>query len=181
VAAITAPYVARGDFDQEDHLVPRSSFADPKLLQAAFREMLRKRKADYFVTLMPNSPELSYDNLLALLKRWDALVNRQLNQAKWSKRPDERVYWFAFTEKLEVNPHWHLLVELDPDATGERLRRTDAFPEIAADAWKKVVRSGTADCQEPYSEKGLNYATKLLSKSKNFERFVLSREFQTDP
>lgn len=100
----------------------------------------------------------------ALLKKWDARVNRRIVGPKWHKRTDERMVWFAFLEKSDVNPHWHLLVSLDHDHLGDsnRRKRTDAFPKVADQVWQDLLARGSVDVQE-VKDTGVNrYVTKSL-------------------
>jgi hypothetical protein len=60
-----------------------------------------------------NEPGAGHERML--LKAWDAGVNRELNGPKWQKRPDRRLLWLAFSEKIEGHLHWRLLVQVDPD------------------------------------------------------------------
>ncbi|WP_322867983.1 hypothetical protein U5922_018235 [Aquicoccus sp. G2-2] len=146
------------------------------------RQELRIKLQDYnfshFITLASNHQPLSYSTMRALLKEWDARVNREINGPKWARRPDERLVWFAFAEKLEVNPHWHLIVEVDPIICApSRADRTQRLPEIGRKHWLKLVRQGSFDCQSVDSSGVINYITKMSAEELHFEKFVVFREF----
>lgn len=149
-----------------------------KRLREEFEKRLNEFKFDYFVTLSSNFGDLRYEQMRGQLKLWDAKCNRYLNQKNWARRPDERLLWFAFVEKLEVNPHWHLLIQID-DCVGNsaRAKRNFRFPMVAAESWRKLMPSGSFDCQPIVSSGALCYSAKDLGNSVNFELFVCSREF----
>lgn len=146
------------------------------------RQELRKKLRDYdftyFITLASNHQPLGYSRMRSLLKEWDARVNREINGPKWAKRPDERLVWFAFPEKIDVNPHWHLIVEVDPYIeSATREDRTQRLPEIAHMHWLSLVRQGSFDCQSVESSGVIGYITKMSAEKSDFEKFVVFREF----
>jgi len=146
------------------------------------RQELRAKLLDYnftyFITLASNHQPLGYSRMRALLKEWDARVNREINGPKWAKRPDERLVWFAFPEKMDVNPHWHLIVEVDPFIeTATRVDRTVRLPEIGHMHWLSLVRQGSFDCQCVESSEVIRYVTKVNANQTHFEKFVVFREF----
>ena len=151
-------------------------------LQRRMRQELRAKLLDYdfthFITLASNHQPLGYPRMRELLKSWDARVNREINGPKWSKRPDERLVWFAFPEKLDVNPHWHMIVQVDPyieNAT--RAARTQRLPEIGQMHWLSLVRQGSFNCQAVESSGVIQYITKMNAEEAHFEKFVVFREF----
>lgn len=146
------------------------------------RQELRTKLLDYdftyFITLASNHQPLGYPRMRALLKEWDARVNREINGPKWAKRPDERLVWFAFPEKMDVNPHWHLIVEVDPlNETTTRADRTARLPEIGHMHWLNLVRQGSFDCQGVDSSDVIRYVSKVNANQTHFEKFVVCREF----
>lgn len=146
-------------------------------LKAELRQWLRGRAHSHFVTLSSNHQNLSYTRIKDLLKGWDARVNRSINGRNWQKRPDERLIWFAFPEKLEANPHWHLLVSVDGWAeTPGRAAKLKDFPSIAETVWMELCRQGSFDVQRIENRKVINYVTKACADPAYFEKFVLSRE-----
>lgn len=147
--------------------------------RAEIRNMLNRVTFSHAITLATNDPMLSASRLLSHLRRWDAIVNRKLNGPKWAKRPDERLLWFAFPEKLDRNPHWHLLAQVDPTIEPHRRsERTEQLPAIAQRSWGLVCPSGSFDCQALDPQPFTWYATKGLLDEENLERFVFSREFE---
>lgn len=146
------------------------------------RRELRNKLLGYdfthFITLASNHQPLGYPRMRSLLKEWDARVNREINGPKWAQRPDERLVWFAFPEKIEVNPHWHLIVEVDPHIEAvARAERTARLPEIGHMHWLSLVRQGSFDCQDVESARVIEYITKMSASETHFEKFVVFREF----
>ena len=151
-------------------------------LRLRMRSELRKKLFSYdfthFITLASNHQPLGYPRMRSLLKEWDARVNREINGRRWTRRPDERLVWFAFPEKIDVNPHWHVIVQVDPDIQSHgRAARTLRLPEIAHMHWLSLVRQGSFDCQSVDSQGVINYITKMISVDRYFENFVVFREF----
>lgn len=149
------------------------------------RRELRNKLLDYdfthFITLASNHQPLGYSRMRDLLKAWDARVNREINGPKWVKRPDERLVWFAFPEKLDVNPHWHMIVQVDPlIENAARAASTERLPEIGHMHWLSLLRQGTFDCQGIESPKVIQYVTKMSAEKTHFEKFVMSREFMNN-
>lgn len=151
-------------------------------LHRRMRQELRTRLLDYdfthFITLASNHQPLGYPRMREVLKAWDARVNREINGRRWAKRPDERLVWFAFPEKLEVNPHWHMIVQVDPDIENEaRAARTERLSEIGHKHWLSLVRQGSFDCQSIESPEVIRYITKMSADNTHFEKFIVFREF----
>lgn len=154
-------------------------------LHRRMRQELRAKLFNYdfthFITLASNHQPLGYTRMRALLKEWDARVNRELNGRKWAKRPDERLVWFAFPEKMDVNPHWHLIVQVDPHIeNAARAARTERLPEIGHMHWHSLVRQGSFDCQSVESSRVIEYITKASAEETHFEKFVVFREFMNN-
>lgn len=155
--------------------MPRSHF---ERMRKELRTKLRDYDFTHFVTLASNHQPLGYQRMRDLLKLWDARVNRELNGPRWQQRPDERLVWFAFPEKMEVNPHWHLMVEVDPEIeTPSRAERTGRLPLIGEKHWLRLVRQGSFDCQPVDSSGVIDYVTKLSAQETHFENFIVFREF----
>lgn len=155
------------------------SFAVRQRMRAELVERLDKMPFTHLVTLTSNHQEWSLPVLRARLKRWDAMVNRALNGARWSSRPDERFIWIGFPEKLEVNAHVHLLAAVDPEASSvNRLARAARLPLFIEQAWIKTVSSGSVQCDTLESGQVEWYVTKELTKECRWEEFILSQEFQ---
>ena len=150
-------------------------------LRDEMRDKLASYHFDWFVTLVLNEPGAGHERMRTLLKAWDAGVNREINGPKWQKRQDQRLLWFAFPEKIEGHPHWHLVVQVDPELeTPERKARAARFPLKANLVWNELCRSGSYDCREVASEGVFSYVTKELTGLENYERFIFWREFMSD-
>ncbi len=150
-------------------------------LRDAMRQMLSDRVWTHFVTLAPNKPYVSIDRVKRLLRAWDAEMNRAIVGSRWTRRPDERINWFAFLEKLGPNPHWHLSLEILPHQVKKletRVVGVDSLAITIERCWRAVARGGTADTQ-PITNAGgaIDYATKQLRREENFANFVSSLEF----
>ncbi|THH34365.1 hypothetical protein E4Z66_18150 [Aliishimia ponticola] len=147
-------------------------------MRAELRDRLKSFDFTYFITLATSHQQFSPSKMRSLLKQWDARVNRSINGPRWARRPDERLIWFAFLEKASVNPHWHLIVEVDPwIIEGGRAQRTSKLPDVSKQHWEKLVPQGTFDCQDVESPAVIDYVTKVVAAEQNFENFILSREF----
>ncbi|MEC8628925.1 MAG: hypothetical protein VXY73_02445 [Pseudomonadota bacterium] len=161
-----------------NYLKPHSYRSQNMRLRNELRQMLKRYEFDYFVTLASNHQQWSYAHLRSLLKQWDAQVNRQINGPKWVKRPDERLVWFAFLEKPDVNPHWHLMVSVDRFIeTPARQDRTDRFPEIAEKHWMDLAPKGSFDCKTVVSSAINDYVTKQLHDEACFDNFTIFSQF----
>lgn len=150
-------------------------------LRAEWREKLRTYKFTHFITLASNHTPLGYPRMRSLLKEWDARVNHEINGSKWAKRPDERLVWFAFPEKIDVNPHWHLVAQVDHGehyiVTQSRADRMKRLDEIGERHWLRLVSKGTFDCQSVDSDGVIGYVTKVTNREELFEKFIIYREF----
>lgn len=147
---------------------------------AEMQSYLRRRHFDFLVTLSTNFSAFSSLQMRSHLKKWDAFCNRALNQRRWHDRPDERLLWLAFPEKDDVNPHWHLLLQMDPwiqNASSARQDRARRFQETAEGIWLKLVPSGSFDCTEIFDKGVVDYVTKALHQPEHIENFICSREF----
>jgi hypothetical protein len=143
--------------------------------KAQMKNFLSRYTFTHFVTLATNDPMISAENMKRLLKTWDAMLNRRLCGKHWSKLHDRRSVWFAYSEKLQVNPHWHLLMAVDEECgRQEELAKIDfRIDQI----WCKLKWSGTTDVQPVTSSGALNYVLKDLSRPENIENFVVWNEF----
>ena len=154
--------------------------SDRKKMRLELQNMLRRYDFTHFITLASNHQPLVYQRMRFLLKRWDARVNREINGPKWAARPDERLIWFAFPEKMGVNPHWHLVAQVDPEIEmPRRAERTKRLPSIGEKHWIKLVPQGSFDCQSIESPEVIRYVTKMSADENHFKKFVLYRELMT--
>lgn len=143
------------------------------------RERLARNRFSHFITLATNDPMVGTWRMRSLLKEWDARVNRFLVGPKWHKRPDERLLWFAFLEKPEANPHWHLLAEVDPQLAEKpaAAARLEEFELQLGNIWRSICATGSADVA-PYRDEGaIFYATKEQTREDLLASFVSHLEF----
>lgn len=114
-----------------------------------------------------------------MLREWDAQINRFLLGPRWHMKPDNRLLWYAFLEKPEAHPHWHLLAEIDPaivPALDEK-GLLDEFARKAEAIWRKVLRSGTARVSDYRDEGAIRDATKMQAREDLLPDFVMHLEF----
>lgn len=53
---------------------------------------------------------ITQENATRALRAWDAAINRKLLGRNWARKHDRHLEYFAFLEKMEEFPHYHLLV-----------------------------------------------------------------------
>lgn len=147
------------------------------------REDLRRRLAhhhfSHFITLSANDPMASRGRMRGMLRRWDAEVNHFMLGPRWQSKPDNRLLWYAFLEKPEAHPHWHLLAEIDPaivPALDEK-GLLDDFAWKAEAIWRKVSRRGTARVVDYRDAGAIRYATKMQAREDLLADFVMHLEF----
>lgn len=139
---------------------------------------LREFEFHYFVTLATNHSSLSEHAMRHRLKKWDAKMNRFLIGSKWVERPDERMVWFAFLEKAHVNPHWHLIVQLDSPQSSGVAHRQSGFEIRCKTTWKRLIPAGDADVRVFDSPGVIDYITKELWSAESFSNFIVWSEFR---
>lgn len=148
-----------------------------KILQRELRAWLERYTFTHFVTLSSNHQSFTYEWMRQQLKEWDARMNRSLNGPRWHKRPDERLVWFAFPEKLTTNPHWHLLVAVDDySVTTTRAARLVEFPIYGKRHWMDLCHQGSSDAQDIETKRVIENVTKVSADPAYLEKFVLSTE-----
>lgn len=128
----------------------------------------------HFITLTSNSSDISVQSLRDRIKHWDALVNRELYGPKWRKHYDEILWWFAFMEKPETNPHWHLLCRF------QDVDKLAKFTVVAEMMWLKTLPSGTVDIQpiKENPERVNDYVTKRVGSKIQYDHFITPDEFR---
>ncbi|WP_223476568.1 hypothetical protein [Oricola indica] len=145
-----------------------------KWLSTAFR-------FTHIVTLTTHDNTLSPEVLRSRLRAWDARVNRELYGPKWRKHADELLWYFAFLEKPNSNPHWHLLLRVVGRWGSDGSRDYKKLPLAVRDAWGAVMPSGTVDVQEirAGTYKTVNeYVAKELAGAIQYEHFLTPDEFR---
>lgn len=148
-----------------------------KRIKSEMRDFLKKRLWTHAVTLAFNDPDYKPERMRERLKAWDGRVNRIMLGGRWLKKPDERMFWIAFIEKKDTNPHYHLLLCL---LEGQEDRFDLGIEWMASDVWTKLVPHGTVKIQRiKLDEKNgaVHYVTKELDKKGRLEYNVCSREF----
>ena len=141
-------------------------------------EWLQSRNYDYALTLGFNFRDVSRTVARKHLRRYDAELNRRLNGTCWLKKTDERIFWVAFPENMDTNPHWHMVVALDRQGFhDDRSSRYADFERLATEAWLKQFPTGTAHCAPLVGTAYEWYITKDFEVDKKIEEFVVEREF----
>jgi hypothetical protein len=135
---------------------------------------------DLLVTLTTHDSSLGRDRLRDLAREWDARMNRLLYGPKWRQHSDELLWAFAFLEKPEANPHWHLLIRrVEPDQRkwDEQVRKIDYK---AIDIWRKIVPSGHADVRmlNHSQSRLIDYLAKEIGREIQCEDFITPDEFR---
>lgn len=128
----------------------------------------------HFITLASNSNDVSLDVMKDRLKGWDARVNRELYGPKWLKHYDELLWFFAFLEKPDVNPHWHLLCRF---TDADKLAR---FTPVAGMKWSKMLPMGTVDVQQITEKHSrvVDYVVKRVGGEIEYRNFITPDEFR---
>lgn len=139
----------------------------------------QKFKFSHFVTLAANDPMAGRKRMRRLVKNWDAHMNRHLYGPKWLKRYDELLFWFAFLEKPEANPHWHLLIEIPfADETTRNSLGAKIF-EYAEPEWKRLISSGTVRTRAIYNRINIaEYVAKELGHELQYTELITPDEFR---
>lgn len=154
---------------------------DHEELRLAMKQKLECYDFTHFITLASHGALIGHQRMRHLLKQWDARVNRALVGPRWRDRPDERLVWFAFPEKTQVNPHWHLLAEIDPtdnaSNASSKAARAANLPSMGEKAWLDLLPKGSFDCQAIVSRHVIDHVSKDIRDPRNFEQFIVCREF----
>lgn len=160
------------------------TYAGRKRLQTNLRSWAVEKEADYFITAAfnrQNSKTVSTPSPSTAryhLKRWHARIDKKLLGKHWATADiDDRLFFVAFIEKLDSNPHWHMAVKLaDPS-------RAMVFEAKAAECWEKIIPSGELDVQKNDTDldvfKTGFYSAKDQWKSRNYNEATISEDFLT--
>ncbi|MGA0598131.1 hypothetical protein [Enterovirga sp. CN4-39] len=107
-------------------------------------------------------------------------MNRALYGPKWASHKDELLWSFAFLEKPDRNPHWHLLIRLYDHDLAVRNNRITKLEVRAAEIWQKLVPSGTADVRRIVHghDRVASYVAKELGHELQYADFVTPDEFR---
>lgn len=135
----------------------------------------------HFITLTTHDATLTEHEMRHRLRRWDAMVNRDLYGRSWSRNRDELLWYFAFLEKPGVNPHWHILLRTigrwgeSPENDIKKLFKS------AGEKWKKICPSGNVDIKEISlnpRQKLTSYLAKELGGEIQYTSFLTPDEFR---
>ncbi|WP_127144612.1 hypothetical protein [Pelagibacterium montanilacus] len=142
----------------------------------------------HFVTLTFSDPDagratLRGSNLSGLyltdrLRRWDALVCRELLGRNWHQRPADRPFWAGLLEKPDHSPHFHMLMMFPPNDRHD-LPTTHALFELSAGRlWSKLVPAGTVEIEAVTSQRTLaEYVLKSFHVDVKYDKLILPDEF----
>lgn len=149
--------------------------------RTAFEAWINEGVYTHLVTLTTNKEFLSPQRMRDRLRRWDAHVNRRLYGPKWKQRPDERLWFFAFLEKPEANPHWHLLLRLYAHGDVPIADTAANFKNAADLYWTQLSPQGTVHivqlANRPH-ERLTNYLAKELKREIQYQAFITPDEFR---
>jgi len=86
----------------------------------------------------------------------------------------QRVDGIIFPEKIGINLHYHMCLRVPPTLIAR-------FDDVAPKVWERVFDAGTIDIKHPTDiatrQKTISYSTKETHKDRNYESFILVREF----
>ena len=151
---------------------------DKKKLRREFEDLVERFSPTHFVTLATNAYRpMTRERLRQLLKEWSARVNRAQLGSRWQKKPDEQIMFFAFLEKPDVNPHWHLLIQADIEMIDDLDKWSREFQDIAEKVWVKLLPSGTIDVKKYISRGAIEYSLKWALGDVEYVSYVVPREF----
>jgi len=144
-------------------------------MREKLREWLTARAITHMITLTPNVPYASLGQIRRQLRRWDARMNHAVLGGRWQRRPERRLGWIAFPEKLDTNPHWHLCLELADAQRRWFARGSTSLDELVHRHWRIVAPGGTTTAQAIHDVKGaIRYCTKQLMNPTNLNNFEVS-------
>ena len=147
------------------------------------QKWLIQQDFNLFLTLNFNDGDVTLRTSRSAVKKFLAKVDRAILGRKFHRKPQQdRTFMVAFLENTETNIHYHSL-----------LRVNDCnFLHHAEKAWQEVIPSGdifvAADNEsnlksslQPLSNGDVGriaeYVTKQTAREKNYENFLLSKEF----
>ncbi|MDP2120674.1 MAG: hypothetical protein Q8K28_12285 [Hoeflea sp.] len=142
---------------------------------------LQQQRFTHFITLTTHNPSITIARMRERLKQFDARLNRALYGPKWASHKDQLIWFFAFIESPETNPHWHLLLTLDHTPVADKLIDTTLLEEHIRDVWLRLAPAGTVDVKEIHGKiDGLltDYVGKQLVHVPQYSSFVTPDEFR---
>jgi hypothetical protein len=155
-----------------------TTLAEQHRYRDAIRQWVSTLQWTHFVTLQFNDPMRRIDQMRKSLFHWDACCNKRLLGKRWRAKPDERLLWIAFAEKMADYPHWHLVLQVLPDQIDAFANGSldQSLEEFLARRWTALGPSFTCDVQVIESIGAVDYVTKLVGKPESLTNFVHSRE-----
>lgn len=129
--------------------IPRSEY------RAALIRWIADFKPSLFVTFVFNSP-ISPRSARDRLDAFHARMDRALIGPKWLEKPEDRIRFIGFVEKVETNIHIHAVFNLPT-------KQDRAFVKAAPAIWEKLAPAGNLDIQAvTYAEGVADYITKEI-------------------
>lgn len=134
--------------------------AQKRELRDNLNDWLTRPGYTHFVTLATNAEAQSPDRMRRLLKHWDARVKKDLIGSRWQKKPDERMLWRAFPEKLDLTALWLLLLQvlLGQIEAVEAKRCHLMLSNGVRLHWAQLPLSGITDILAIYSRGAIRHA-----------------------
>lgn len=151
------------------------SQAVQKQYKKQFRDFIAEQDMDFFAVLTVNRPA-SLPFLRDKFGEWLGRVDRKLLGRNWQEDDAARTFAIAIPEHLNSNTHLNVLVRLP--FSFRDLPET-AVGSILDGIWGKLVPSGHAHVEAIKSTARVSsYASKELWRIDDFDRVILSTEFQ---
>ena len=158
--------------------------------RTAVREWLMqyRHKFELSVTLNFNR-SITWNAAHDKVGEWAQRVDHTYLGRSYKKHPDHRLYFVAFFENADTNPHFHVLVRL-PLVPWRRLRKSrfhnyrksSWHGKVMEEHWVKIMKQGSCDTKKIYDLNGIvRYDTKQLSRPSADQQYVISTEFHPSP
>jgi len=170
--------------------IPPEGYQDRFELREASRPWLQNDLSQFELSVTLNfNRDIRWVAAKDKIGEWAQRIDNAYLGSGYVNKPDQRMFFVAFFENADTNPHFHVLVKL-PQVPWRRLMtqtfkgsRKLAWHEDTIDKhWRKLIKSGTVNAQKIYGERGvIKYDTKQLARLKSIEHFVISTEFHPTP
>lgn len=154
------------------------SYAERAATREALVEWILEQEPTHFLTLNFNET-VEEQMARRLLGKFLQRIDRKLLGPRYAKLPHRRTWAIAFSEHPSSNFHWHCICRFDRQ---KRLKTRD-LKTTAGSTWEEMWSRGQLDLQRiSYSSNLLmKYVTKDMFRDGNYNRFVISSEFWSDP
>jgi hypothetical protein len=144
---------------------------------------------DFFVTINSNDSTFNYNRGRSAIKKFGALVDRQLLGRNWHKfSSDERTFFAAIPERAGGELHYHILLKFPPKAQHDtkslqdfgrgfkrRIEHKRIFPRGDADVGQLTGHGELVDSGNQF--KTTCYVAKDLWQEEISSNVILSNEF----